>query len=61
MQKSDNLKKIQEVLTVKELQAVLRVSKNTTYSLIHSGEIRAKLVGRQMRIPRSEVERYLNS
>lgn len=52
---------IPAVLTVKDLQQLLRVSLNTTYGLIHSGQIRAKVVGRQLRITRSEVERYLNT
>lgn len=49
------------VLTVKDIQRLLRVSINTAYGLIRSGELRAKTVGRQLRIPRSELIRYLNS
>lgn len=49
------------VLTVKDIQRLLRVSVNTAYGLIRSGELRAKSVGRQLRIPRSELIRYLNS
>lgn len=52
---------IPAVLTVKELQQILRVSLNTTYGLIRSGKIHAKTVGRQLRITRSEVERYLST
>jgi len=48
-------------LTVKDLQRVLRISHNTAYGLVASGEVRAKTVGRQLRIPRSELTRYLNS
>ena len=48
-------------LTVKDLQRLLRVSINTAYGLIRSGEIRAKTVGRQLRIPRSEFLRYINT
>ncbi len=48
-------------LTVKDLQQLLRISHNTAYELVHSGEIRAKTVGRQLRIPRSELIRYINS
>ena len=49
------------VLTVKDIQRLLRVSINTAYGLIRSGELRAKTVGRQLRIPRSELIRSLNS
>lgn len=52
---------IPDFLTVKDLQKLLRVSLNTCYGLIHSGEIRAKTVGRQLRIPRSEFIRYINT
>lgn len=58
MQKNEDFQKIPEFLTIKEVQALLRISKNTAYSLVHSGEIRAKVVGRQWRIPRREFERY---
>ena len=61
MKNDDNFAEIPQVLTVKDLQRLPRVSLNTTYSLIRSGEIRAKTVGRQRRIPRSEFLRYLNN
>lgn len=61
MEKRDNFAEIPDILTVKDLQKLLRVSLNTTYGLIRSGEIRAKTVGRQFRIPRSEFLRYLNT
>ena len=61
MKNDDNFAEIPQVLTVKDLQRLLRVSLNTTYSLIRSGEIRAKTVGRQLRIPRSEFLRYINN
>lgn len=56
-----NFEDIPTVLTVKDVQRLLRVSINTAYGLVRSGEIRAKTVGRQLRIPRSELIRYLNS
>ena len=58
---SENFEDIPSVLTVKDLQRLLRVSLNTAYALVRSGEIRAKTVGRQLRIPRSEFLRYLNT
>lgn len=61
MPKNEDFDKIPEFLTVKELQALLRVSKGIAYGLVQSGEIRAKIVGRQWRIHRSEYIRYVNS
>ena len=61
MPKNENFSTLPEVLTVKDLQKALRISINTAYALVHSGEIRAKTVGRQLRIPRDEFLRYINS
>lgn len=61
MKNCDDFAAIPDVLTVKDIQKLLRVSINTAYGLIRSGEIRAKTVGRQLRIPRSEFLRYLNT
>lgn len=47
------------ILTVRDIQKLLGISINTAYGLIHSGELRAKTVGRQFRITRSEFLRYL--
>lgn len=60
MQKNEELNQIPSFLTVKNLQKLLRVSKDTAYRLVQTGEIRAKCVGRQWRIPRQEFERYAN-
>lgn len=60
-QNSDFMAEIPLVLTVKDIRNILGISLNTAYQLVRSGEIRAKTVGRQIRIPRSEFLRYLNS
>lgn len=39
------------ILTVTEVQAYLRVNKDTAYELVNSGEIPAMRIGRQFRIP----------
>ena len=49
------------ILTVKDVQRILGISINTAYAIIRSGELRAKTVGRQLRISRSEFLRYLDS
>lgn len=56
-----DLDHIPAVLTIKDVQRLLRISLNTAYGLVHSGELRAKTVGRQLRISRSEFIRYLNT
>lgn len=47
-------------LTVRELARMLGVSKNTAYDLVRSGQLRSIRVGRQIRVPRSAMEDYLN-
>jgi excisionase family DNA binding protein len=46
-------------LTVSEVAAVLRVSNMTVYRLVSSGELPAVKVGRSLRLPVEEVDRYL--
>jgi excisionase family DNA binding protein len=50
-----------ELLTVEELQSVLRVGKNKTYEIIRSGEISSIKIGRQIRIRKADVLEYLES
>jgi excisionase family DNA binding protein len=46
-------------LTREEVQQLLRLSRATTEKLLASGELAGVKVGRQWRIPRSAVERFL--
>lgn len=48
-----------DVLTVKEVCILLRISKNMAYKLVHAGEIRCVRVGNRYRIPKTEVVRFL--
>jgi excisionase family DNA binding protein len=48
-----------EVLTVAEVAAMLRVSTMTVYRLIKSGQLAALRVGRSYRILATDVDRYL--
>jgi excisionase family DNA binding protein len=43
-------------LTVFEAAAILRVSKQTVYRLVHAGDLEAVRVGRWLRIPAHVVE-----
>ncbi len=47
------------VLTVPEVAAALRISRNSAYEAIRRGEIRALRFGRTLRVPAAEVERLL--
>lgn len=49
-----------DVVSISELQSMLRISRNTAYELVRSGKIRSVKIGRTYRIPRSAVEDYLN-
>lgn len=47
------------LLTVGEVAQVMRVSNMTVYRLIKSGQLSAVRVGKNYRIRRRDVERYL--
>ena len=47
------------LLTVGEVASVMRVSNMTVYRLIKSGQLAAIRVGKNYRIRRKDVERYL--
>ncbi len=47
------------LLTTKEARARLKVSRNTLYALIESGDLKAVLVGFQYRITEAELADYI--
>ncbi len=47
------------VLTVVEVADALRCAKWCVYTMIKDGNLRAVRVGRNLRIPRAEIERLL--
>lgn len=49
----------ENLLTVAEVAAVMRVSNMTVYRLIKSGQLAALKVGKNYRIRESDIERYL--
>ena len=53
------LSNAKDILTLKELQELLHIGKNTALRLVQSGEIEAFRVGKQWRIARENVIRYL--
>ena len=48
-------------LRVEELMPILGIGRNTAYELVRSGRLSSIRVGRQIRIPKAEVLRFLNT
>lgn len=55
-----SLEELPLVLRVEDLSMVLGIGRNTAYELVRSGQIRSIRIGRQLRIPRDELQRFLN-
>ena len=53
------LNNTKDILTLKDLQELLHIGKNTALRLVQSGEIKAFRVGNQGRILKGSVERYI--
>jgi excisionase family DNA binding protein len=48
------------IYTVKDIQNILRVSRQTAYDLCNSGKIKTLRVGTSIRVTREAFEEYLN-
>lgn len=48
-----------EILTLKQCQKILQIGKNLMLFLVHNEEIPAFRVGKQWRIRKSDLERYI--
>jgi len=53
------LNNTKDILTLKDLQELLHIGKNTALRLVQNGEIEAFRVGKQWRIVREDIIRYL--
>lgn len=49
-----------DVLTVPEVARVLRIHQDTAYDLVRSGALYGARIGHVLRVPRAEVERFLD-
>jgi len=47
------------IMTVEDLMPILLIGRNTAYELVRSGEIKSIRVGRQIRIPRDALIKFL--
>ena len=52
------LNNTKDILTLKELQELLHIGKNTALRLVQSGDIEAFKVGNQWRVMKESVVRY---
>jgi excisionase family DNA binding protein len=48
------------LLTPEEAATVLRIGRTTIYALMKAGELRAVHIGRSCRLPRAELERFVD-
>ena len=48
-----------EILTLKQCQEILQIGKNLMLFLVHNEEILAFRVGKQWRIRKADLERYI--
>lgn len=49
------------VLTIDDLISVLHIGRNKAYDLVKTKQIQSLKVGKQIRIPRAALERYLST
>lgn len=49
-----------DILTTEEVMELLNIGKNAIYKLLASGELKAFRVGRNWKIPRKEVDAYID-
>lgn len=52
--------KITELLSIEDLMELINVGKNTAYSLLETGKIKAFKIGRIWKVPRKAVEDYID-
>lgn len=48
-------------LRVEDLMPILGVGRNTAYELVRSGKIRSIRIGKQLRIPKDALIKYLSA
>lgn len=55
-----DISKLPLVLTIDDLISVLHIGRNKAYDLVKTKQIQSIKVGKQIRIPRAALERYLS-
>ena len=51
--------KLDDVLTIKELSAYLKIPKSTLYKLVREGKIPSQKIGRHWRFRKRAIDRWL--
>lgn len=54
------LENCSDVMTVEEVKEVLGLGRNTVYNLIRCGKIQSIRIGRQIRVTKAALLRFLN-
>lgn len=49
-----------ELVTIEEMQEMLKVGRTTAYHLLNAGEIKAFRIGRYWKIPRAAITEYVS-
>lgn len=49
-----------DILTPEDVMSYLDIGKNSVYDILNSGELKAFKIGRKWKIPRKELDEYIN-
>lgn len=61
MQREQEIQQPQLLLTIKQVQRVLGVSRSMVYRLVQRGELRVIHIGTAIRVRQSEIRRFLQA
>lgn len=53
------LQQYKDVLTITDIMEILHIGRNNAYKLVNSGAFRILKIGKQIRIPKVSLEKYL--
>ncbi len=58
---NDKQRKFNDVLTVDDLMDFLAIGRSTAYSLLRAGQIKCIKIGRNYKIPKENVLKFVNA
>lgn len=61
IEKTEDLMDEEAVLTVEEIEKILRISRNKSYELANGGEFPIRKIGRAIRVPKKSFYEWLNA
>lgn len=56
----NTLTEYKDILTISDLMDILHIGRNSAYRLVNSGVFRILKIGKQIRIPKESLEKYIN-